>query len=126
MAIDISPTMLTLASFMARFDDSESFRLKIKFCVMCENVCDRTDTLTLRKDSWARHRILDMVIDWMQPISVRACSDYNVIFTLMLLSGPRWGRSSDSSRTEHGMLAHFREAFGSSTTSSGGCVKHRG
>jgi hypothetical protein len=72
MTIDISPTMLTLASFMARFEDSESFRLKIKFCVMCENVCDRTDTLTLRKDSWARHRILDMVIDWIQPIVVRA------------------------------------------------------
>lgn len=67
IAIDISPTMLTLASFMARFHDSESFRLKIKFCVMCDNVCDRTDTLTLRKDSCARHRILDMVMDWIQP-----------------------------------------------------------
>lgn len=70
MAIDISPTMLTLASFMARFDNSESFRLKVKFCFLCENVCDRTDTLTLRKDSWARHRILDMIMDWMQPTTV--------------------------------------------------------
>ncbi|GLB34218.1 putative GTPase-activator protein for Ras-like GTPases [Lyophyllum shimeji] len=66
MSIDVSSTMLTLASFMARFTGSGSFRLKTKFCVMCESVCDRTNTLAVRKDSSARHNILDIIIGWIQ------------------------------------------------------------
>ncbi|KAF8076811.1 hypothetical protein FPV67DRAFT_1605221 [Lyophyllum atratum] len=67
MSIDVSSTMLTLASFMARFNGPLSIRLKTKFCIMCESVCDRTDTLAVRKDSSARHNILDIVIGWIQP-----------------------------------------------------------
>ncbi|TFK62722.1 hypothetical protein BDN72DRAFT_964371 [Pluteus cervinus] len=66
MSIDISSTMLSLATFIARFSGVASHRVKIKFCTMCDSVCGRTDTLTLRKDSGARHNILDIVLDWMQ------------------------------------------------------------
>ena len=71
MSIDISSTMLQLASFMARFRGPATFRMKIKFCVMCESVSDRTHTLTVRNESAARRSILDMVISWIQPITVR-------------------------------------------------------
>ncbi|KAF8872759.1 hypothetical protein BD779DRAFT_1679537 [Infundibulicybe gibba] len=66
MSIDISSTLLTLATFIARFGGPTSFRVKMKFCLMCDTVCDRTDTLTLRKDNNARHHILDIIIQWMQ------------------------------------------------------------
>ncbi|KAG5648701.1 hypothetical protein DXG03_000048 [Asterophora parasitica] len=67
MSIDVSSTMSTLASFMTRFTGPPSFRLKTKFCAMCESVCNRTDTLAVRKDSSARHHILDIIIGWIQP-----------------------------------------------------------
>ena len=70
MSIDISSTMLTLADFISRFEEPASYRIKIKFCVFCESVCDRPDILTLRRDSNARHSILDLVLDWIQPANV--------------------------------------------------------
>ncbi|RDB19915.1 Neurofibromin [Hypsizygus marmoreus] len=66
MSIDITSTMLTLANFMARFTGPTTCRVKTKFCIMCESVCDRTDTLTVRKDNSARHSILDIVMSWIQ------------------------------------------------------------
>jgi hypothetical protein len=66
MSIDISSTMLSLASFIARFDPQAASRLRLKFCALCDAVCDRTDTLTLRKDNPARQKILDIVMEWMQ------------------------------------------------------------
>ncbi|KAJ7458402.1 hypothetical protein B0H11DRAFT_187286 [Mycena galericulata] len=66
MSIDISLTMLSLASFIARFDPQSASRLRLKFCALCDAVCDRTDTLTLRKDNPARQKILDIVMEWMQ------------------------------------------------------------
>ncbi|KAJ6540091.1 hypothetical protein B0H10DRAFT_2170598 [Mycena sp. CBHHK59/15] len=66
MSIDISQTMLALASFIARFDSQSALRLRLKFCNLCDAVCDRTDTLTLRKDSPARQKILDFVMEWME------------------------------------------------------------
>lgn len=66
MSIDISQTMLALALFIARFDPQAASRLRLKFCALCDAVCDRTDTLTLRKDNPTRQKILDIVMEWMQ------------------------------------------------------------
>lgn len=66
MSIDVSLTMLSLASFIARFDPQAASRLRLKFCGLCDAVCDRSDTLTLRKDNPARQKILDIVMEWMQ------------------------------------------------------------
>lgn len=66
MSIDISATMLSLASFIARFDPQDASRLRLKFCALCDSVCDRADTLTLRKDNPARQKLLDIVMEWMQ------------------------------------------------------------
>lgn len=62
--------MLTLASFIARFGSLTSLRIKIKFCNLCDSVCERPDTLTLHKDSSARHSILDIIMEWIQPTNV--------------------------------------------------------
>ncbi|KAJ7094350.1 hypothetical protein C8R44DRAFT_384405 [Mycena epipterygia] len=79
MSIDISLTMLALASFIARFDPQAASRLRLKFCALCDAVCDRTDTLTLRKDNPARQKILDIVMEWMQTVPTSTISDVSPI-----------------------------------------------
>ena len=67
MNIDMSSSMQLLATFLARFSGPAFHRIKIKYCVLCESVCSRTDTLTIRKDSPARYIILDILLLWMLP-----------------------------------------------------------
>ncbi|KAJ7265356.1 hypothetical protein B0H12DRAFT_1201035 [Mycena haematopus] len=68
MSIDISSTMHALALFIARFDPQAASRLRLKFLMLCDAVCDRPDTLTLRRDNPARQKILDIVMEWMQMV----------------------------------------------------------
>lgn len=70
MNVDLSGIMVTLAMFIRSFTGPSSHRTKIKYCSLCEAVCNRTDTLTIRKDSNARHEILSTALDWMVPPSV--------------------------------------------------------
>lgn len=67
MNIDISSSMQMLAACIARFSGPSTDRIKIKYCGLCESVCSRIDTLTLRKDSSARYIILDILLQWMSP-----------------------------------------------------------
>ena len=67
MNVDMSSCMQTLATFIARFSGPSSYRIQIKYCTLCESVCSRTDTLTIRKDSRARCIILDILLQWMSP-----------------------------------------------------------
>jgi len=70
LSIDVSSLMLSLASSIARYNEPASHRLKIKFCGLCTTICDRTDILTMRKEGGTRSEILDIVLEWIQPISV--------------------------------------------------------
>lgn len=81
MSIDISLTLLALASFIARFDPQAASRLRLKFCALCDAVCDRTDTLTLRKDNPARQKILDIVMEWMQTVPT-VCISLTLILSM--------------------------------------------
>ncbi|KAG7097519.1 hypothetical protein E1B28_004862 [Marasmius oreades] len=63
--IDISGTLTGLTNVITRYDSQDTFREKIKFCSLCDSVYERSDTLTLRKDSNARQNILDAVIQWI-------------------------------------------------------------
>ncbi|KAL0576959.1 Ras GTPase activating protein ira2 [Marasmius crinis-equi] len=65
MNIDISGTLTGLTNVITRYDSQDTFREKIKFCSLCDSVYERSDTLTLRKDSNARQNILDTVIQWI-------------------------------------------------------------
>ncbi|KAJ7055100.1 hypothetical protein C8F01DRAFT_470816 [Mycena amicta] len=68
MSIDISGTMQSLASFIARFDAYAASRLRLRFCLLCDAVCDRADLLAIRRDSPARQKILDILAEWMQTL----------------------------------------------------------
>lgn len=74
LIIDINSTLLALAAFIARFNITASVRIKIKFCLLCELVYVRMASLTLRKDSTARHNILDITMEWIQDTSVSPSS----------------------------------------------------
>ncbi|PPR04649.1 hypothetical protein CVT24_011867 [Panaeolus cyanescens] len=65
MSVDMSATMVTLASFIGGCEGPSLHRIRIKFCVLCEAVCSRQDNLNIRRDSSARHEILDYVLQWM-------------------------------------------------------------
>lgn len=73
--IDIGTTLVALAGFIARFNNSQSCRVRLKLCALCDCVCERKDTLTLRRDTSARHDIIDILMEWMlDPSSVRPLS----------------------------------------------------
>jgi hypothetical protein len=67
MNVDMSSSMQMLAIFLARFSGPASYHIKVKYCNLCESICIRTDTLTIRKDSPARYIILDVLLQWMSP-----------------------------------------------------------
>ncbi|KAF9067659.1 hypothetical protein BDP27DRAFT_1225535 [Rhodocollybia butyracea] len=65
--MDISSTLLGLAQFIARFESPESFRIKQKFCLLCDCACAKTGYLSVRKDNDIRRRILDIIVEWIVP-----------------------------------------------------------
>ncbi|KAJ3936091.1 MAG: hypothetical protein NXY57DRAFT_886591 [Lentinula lateritia] len=67
LSIDISPTLLGLASFITRFDSPDIFRIKQKFCSLCDCVCGRAGNLSIRKDNDIRRDILDIILEWIPP-----------------------------------------------------------
>jgi neurofibromin 1 len=70
--IDISICLVALAGFIARFVNPLSYRIRIKLCALCDCACARTGTLTLRRDTSARQKIIDVLMEWIQdPSSVR-------------------------------------------------------
>ncbi|KAF9266130.1 hypothetical protein L218DRAFT_1016740 [Marasmius fiardii PR-910] len=78
MNIDISGTLTGLTNVIARYDSQDTFREKIKFCSLCDSVYERSDTLTLRKDSNARQNILDAVIQWINTPDVTQQFELNL------------------------------------------------
>lgn len=69
--IEITPTLLGLATFITRFESPESFRIKQKFCSLCDCVSGRTGVLGVRKDNDIRRNILDTIVEWIVPPDVR-------------------------------------------------------
>ncbi|EFI27794.1 hypothetical protein CC1G_14717 [Coprinopsis cinerea okayama7 len=70
ITIDISSLMLSIAEFIARYEEPASHRIKIKFCVLAKSICDNSEILTIRKDNQIRNNILDIVLDWLQPLAI--------------------------------------------------------
>jgi neurofibromin 1 len=70
--IDVSVSLVALTGFIARFVSPLSYRIRLKLCALCDCACERTETLTLRTDTTARHKIIDVLMDWVQnPSAVR-------------------------------------------------------
>jgi len=66
LSIDLGSILHLLVRFISRFSDPVSYRIRVKFCALCDSICERTDTLTLRKDDLSRNRIVDIVMNWFQ------------------------------------------------------------
>ncbi|KAF5371189.1 hypothetical protein D9758_004214 [Tetrapyrgos nigripes] len=66
VSIDIGATLLNLATLIKGYGATETFRLKSKFCSLCESLCDRTESLMLRRDGDVRRNLLDIVVKWIQ------------------------------------------------------------
>ena len=65
MNVDMISSMQMLATCITRISDPTTDRIKIKYCGICESVCSRIDSLTIRKESSARYIILDILLQWM-------------------------------------------------------------
>ncbi|EMD40361.1 hypothetical protein CERSUDRAFT_148314 [Gelatoporia subvermispora B] len=64
--VDLASTLLTVAGLIRRFNIPESYKLKIKFCELCDSVFGRAETLIMRKDSSSRQRLVDVIVEWAQ------------------------------------------------------------
>ena len=67
MNVDMISSMQMLATCITRISGPSTDRIKIKYCGICESVCSRMDSLTLRKESPARYIIIDILLQWMSP-----------------------------------------------------------
>ncbi|KAH7931340.1 hypothetical protein BV22DRAFT_1124264 [Leucogyrophana mollusca] len=75
LSIDLGSILHVLVGFISRFSDPTSYRIRIKFCALCDSICERIDTLTLRKDDLSRNRILDIVMEWFQDPTLNTDAD---------------------------------------------------
>ncbi|KAI0306901.1 hypothetical protein B0F90DRAFT_1915023 [Multifurca ochricompacta] len=54
LTVDMTPTLYSLATFVNGFDNIPAYRIRLKFCALCDSVFSRPDML--RKDSTSSHR----------------------------------------------------------------------
>ncbi|KAF8506037.1 hypothetical protein F5888DRAFT_1937943 [Russula emetica] len=66
LKVDMTPTLYSLATFINSFNNLPAYRIRLKFCALCDSVFSRPDML--RKDSTSSHRqkILDILLGWIQ------------------------------------------------------------
>ncbi|TFY54349.1 hypothetical protein EVJ58_g8920 [Rhodofomes roseus] len=64
--MDLGSTLAVIASFIGRFHDVSSYRLRLKFCSLCEGVFSQGESIAMRKDSSNRQKIADIVTEWIQ------------------------------------------------------------
>lgn len=78
MTFDISPTLMSLTNMISRCEGSQTFRLRMKFCGLCDGISMRMDTFILRKESPARQNIIELLMEWMEVTVPAANSDLHV------------------------------------------------
>ncbi|KAI6152285.1 hypothetical protein BKA82DRAFT_4387651 [Pisolithus tinctorius] len=79
LSIDLGSILYLLAGFISRFDDLGAYRMRVKFCALCDSVCERNDTLTLRKDDMSRNRIVDILMEWFQDPAMHRDADAKLL-----------------------------------------------
>ena len=91
LTVDMTPTLYSLATFINTFDSIPAYRIRLKFCALCDSVFSRPDML--RKDSTSSHRqkILDILLGWIQdPTSVRIyISTIRIYSQFFVISRPK-------------------------------------
>lgn len=66
MTFDISSILVSLTSMISHCVGPQTFRLRLKFCSLCDTICSRIDTFILRKEGPARANIIDLLMDWIE------------------------------------------------------------
>jgi neurofibromin 1 len=89
LTVDMTPTLYSLATFINSFNNLPAYRIRLKFCALCDSVFSRPDML--RKDSTSSHRqkILDILLGWIQdPTLVRMRgAHWHKIYSRYFISG---------------------------------------
>jgi len=79
LTVDMTPTLYSLATFINSFNNVPAYRIRFKFCALCDSVFSRPDML--RKDSTSSHRqkILDILLGWIQDPTLVRMSGHQVV-----------------------------------------------
>ncbi|EIW76207.1 hypothetical protein CONPUDRAFT_64047 [Coniophora puteana RWD-64-598 SS2] len=66
LSIDLGSILHVLAGFISRFREPHTYRIRIRFCQLCDSIASRTDILNWRKDDMSRNHLLEIIMDWFQ------------------------------------------------------------
>ncbi|KXN84411.1 Neurofibromin, partial [Leucoagaricus sp. SymC.cos] len=66
MSFDMSSTLLLLTNMVSRCVGPQTYRLRMKFCGLCDSVTSNTETCVLRKESPVRGNIIELLMEWME------------------------------------------------------------
>ncbi|KAL4081516.1 hypothetical protein V8B97DRAFT_1923406 [Scleroderma yunnanense] len=75
LSTDLGSILHLLAGFISCFNETTASRIRMKFCGLCDSVCERSDTLSLRKDDISRNLVLDTIMSWFQDPTVQVDPD---------------------------------------------------
>ena len=72
--MDVMGVLRAFADFLTRFDDPACAPIRMKFCAFCDTTLDSLAKVGIRKDTYHRQLILEMIMGWLQdPSTVRCC-----------------------------------------------------
>ena len=66
---DIISILQRMALWITRLHDMTSFRLKIRFCALCDSFMEQPELFSVRRDNAARLAITDCIIEWAQELT---------------------------------------------------------
>ena len=72
MSVDVMGVLRAFADFLTRFGDPACAPIRMKFCALCDTTLDSLAKVGIRKDTFHRQTILEMIMGWLQdPSTVR-------------------------------------------------------
>ncbi|KAJ3551785.1 hypothetical protein NM688_g4509 [Phlebia brevispora] len=72
--VDIISMLLRMAIWITRFHEVAPFRLKIRFCALCDSFLEQPE-LFARRDNTARISIADCILEWAQEVTTSKDSE---------------------------------------------------
>ena len=73
MSVDVMGVLRAFADFLTRFDDPACAPIRMKFCAFCDTTLDSLAKVGIRKDTYHRQLILEMIMGWLQDPSTVRC-----------------------------------------------------
>jgi hypothetical protein len=102
-SVDIMSMLLDVARMITRMNDLLAYRLRLKFCALCDSYFDHSESLSVRKDGALRAGIADFVIEWAQdPSSVCGSLESYSRTPLIFPLASRPGNDTAASRNQPG------------------------